>query len=342
MAPSSEIWEVARERLRAGERVFMVWVADHTRHSPGTRGAKLLLTQGGRAVGTVGGGIMEKALLERGAAALAQGAFEAEARTLHHHRQASPDARSGMICAGHQTNVATLLEPNRDLEGVQAICEALEADRAALLRLSPHTGITVRAQPPRRDVAPVRVVRSGSGWCYEEQLLSWHRAAIFGGGHCGQALSRLLVQLGYVVTVVDVRPELIDPNPGGATRAIVVADYALAAAEVPHPEITLAVVMTANLPSDVRALVGALPRPFPFLGVMGASAKLKAIRRALRDEHGATEEALERLVAPVGLPIGSSTPEEIAVSVAAQFIQERARLFPALGPSPLRSEADHL
>jgi len=332
---TSEIWEVAWAHLSAGEQVFMVWVADHTRHSPGTRGAKLALTRDGQTVGTVGGGIMEKTLLDRGTEALRRGELTPEVKTLHHHRQARADARSGMICAGHQTNVSLLLDPDRDLGAVSKVREALRDDQAALLRFSPGTGLTVHAEAPRRDIAPIRVVHTGDGWQYEEQLLSWHRAAIFGGGHCGQALSRLLVQLGYAVTVLDIRPELINPNPGGATHAMTVPDYTLAAARVTHPEITLAVVMTADFPSDVKALAGALKQPFPFLGVMGAPAKLKAIARALEDEHDFSQEALQRLVAPVGLPIGSSTPAEIAVSVAAQFLQERARLFPALAPSPL-------
>ncbi len=89
--------------------------------------------------------------------------------------------------------------------------------------------------------------------------------------------------------------------------------------------------MTSDFPSDVAALSGVVGRLFPFVGVMGSPVKLKAIFDRLR-EQGFTDDQLDRLQAPVGLPIGSSTPEEIAVSVAAQILQQRDR-----APSPRRS-----
>ena len=159
--------------------------------------------------------------------------------------------------------------------------------------------------------SPQRALHEGpDGWAYTEQLLPLRRAALFGGGHCAQALATLLRDLGWHVTVFDDRPEMVG--------AVTVPDMGEAAARVKYPEWTEAVCLGTDLATDVASLVGILKRPFPFVGVMGAPAKLSRIRRALEQDPG------DRLTAPVGLPIGSRTPQEIAVSIAAQLIARRA------------------
>ena len=113
-----------------------------------------------------------------------------------------------------------------------------------------------------------------------------------------------------------------------------VDDYAEAGARIRQPEWTHVVVMSADVDSDIRGLLGVAEGPFPYIGVMGAPAKLARIRSALK-QAGIGEEAIARLYGPIGLPMTSNTSEEIAVSVAAQILQERERLFPfTAAPSP--------
>jgi len=66
--------------------------------------------------------------------------------------------------------------------------------------------------------------------------------------------------------------------------------------------------------------LGAIDLPFPFIGVMGSQSKIADINKQLMKE-GITKDQLKRLTAPVGIPMVSNTPEEIAVSVAAQILQ---------------------
>ena len=132
-------------------------------------------------------------------------------------------------------------------------------------------------------------------------------------------------RLNYEVSVLDTRPDatLFRDNQDAHQR-IVVPDYAEAGSRIEAPEATAVVVMTTDYPSDVRALSGVLPLPFPFIGVMGSQAKLNRIRGDLR-QMGFGPTDLARLQGPVGIPIGSHTPEEIAVSVAAQLIRDSRR-----------------
>ena len=80
--------------------------------------------------------------------------------------------------------------------------------------------------------------------------------------------------------------------------------------------------MTTDVASDVCGLLGIFDKPFPFIGVMGSENKISEIKNRLKTE-GISDNQLSRLTAPVGLPMVSNTPEEIAISVAAQLLQLR-------------------
>ena len=130
-------------------------------------------------------------------------------------------------------------------------------------------------------------------------------------------------RLGYDVFVFETREKVFDAEPEGVARRVeIVADFSLAGPRIDFPELTWVVVMTTDFPSDVRALTGAVRLPFRFLGVMGAPAKIAEIMKRL-EEEGFSPDELERVHAPVGLPIASHTPEEIAISVAAQVLKLR-------------------
>ncbi len=320
----TDFWQTLADHLAHGRRAFLALVVDNTRHSPGTVGARLLVTDDGETLGTVGGGVMERDVVARAARSLAEDDRLAELRTLHHRKRGDGE-RSGMICAGSQTNLYYLCRPEAEAETAAELAALTAAGRSGTLRIDPG-GMSVAAEPP--DLArPQRRLRragdDGGDWRYEEELLNRRRLAILGGGHCALALARVMTPLGYDVAAFEGPQKEPAAELAEHVRSLErVADFRDAGGRVEFPELTWAVVMTSDSPSDVRALAGLLPRPFPFLGVMGSSAKIREIRRRLAEE-GFTGDDLERLTAPVGLPIGSDTPEEIAVSVAAQILQLR-------------------
>lgn len=304
-------WRALLAELEGGHAVFLAWVVGASEHSPGTRGARLFLSASGARQGTIGGGIMEKKL-EAQASALLESSSPAyfDRRRLHHSRDADGE-RSGMICAGWQENLTLLLRPDKDRAAVAALAEQLEGGAPGFLCLS------------ARGVEAVAEGEALEGE-YREPLQNRRRIAIFGGGHCGQALATQMALLGYDVLLLETRAAVVPSgsSQGSAIIVSLVEDFRQAAEEIELAEQTAVVVMTTDFPNDVRALEGALRRPFPFCGVMGSEAKLEEIRARL-DALGFGPEDLARLVAPVGLPIGSHTPPEIAVSVAAQILSRR-------------------
>ena len=99
-APAAYLASIS-SRLHPPSPEYLALVAENTRHSPGTVGARLLVAENGETVGTIGGGVMERDLIARAAVPLRDGGFLCELQTLH-HRRAGEGERSGMICAGSQ------------------------------------------------------------------------------------------------------------------------------------------------------------------------------------------------------------------------------------------------
>jgi xanthine dehydrogenase accessory factor len=318
-------WETVASHLKNGERVFLALVVDHTVHSPGTTGAKLLVTENNKMMGTIGGGIMEYNLVNRAKEILENGEFTPELQTLI-HQKSGYDESSGMICAGKQTNLYCVFNPEKDDKTIFEIVNVLKNGQSAVLSIS-QDGLAIQKQNNEKSNVQFKLTKNDKNWVYQEQLKNFKNIAIIGGGHCSFALSRIMNQLDYDVFVFDTRSNLFTVDENKFAQSIqIVNDYLEVADKIDYPEITQVVVMTTNVTSDVRGLLGILQFPFPFIGVMGSQAKISEIKKRLK-RGGISNGQLNKLTAPVGIPMTSNTPEEIAISVAAQLLQLRAGLF---------------
>ncbi len=158
---------------------------------------------------------------------------------------------------------------------------------------------------------------------FEPQLFTQWVVAVFGAGHVAQELCRVMQTWSCSVRVFDHRQEWIDRLPKSVN--IVAKCLPNPADEVASlPEGTFLLSMTQGHAFDVPILTQALKRHerFAFLGVIGSRIKGDKIRNELR-AAGVPDLGIERLVCPIGLPIGDNTPPEISVSIAAQLISLR-------------------
>ena len=158
---------------------------------------------------------------------------------------------------------------------------------------------------------------------------------VFGAIDFSRAMARIGKYLGYRVTVVDARPVF-------ATRArlpdadeIVVAWPDEFLARAPVDRRTVLIVLTHDVKFDIPVLMAAFRTPAAYIGVMGSrrthAERVEALRAA-----GAADADLARLCAPVGLDIGARTPEETAISIAAEIVAMReGRAGGRLSESPL-------
>jgi xanthine dehydrogenase accessory factor len=147
---------------------------------------------------------------------------------------------------------------------------------------------------------------------------------VFGAGHVAQALVELLLRLDCNVTCIDTRAEWLERLPDSPKlRKIESRDMPAEVARLRDD--SFVVLMTMGHTSDKPILLEILrTRTFPYLGVIGSNAKAKRLRQDIA-EAGLPEESQKRFYCPIGLPLGSDSPQEIAVSVVAQLLQERDR-----------------
>ncbi|KUK57873.1 MAG: hypothetical protein XD80_1169 [Synergistales bacterium 53_16] len=146
---------------------------------------------------------------------------------------------------------------------------------------------------------------------------------IFGAGHVGRALARLAAATGYKTTVWDDREEYANPEriPWGRNIACPLED-AFKEGRLSLDGRSYVVVVTRGHVLDEEVVRKMEGYPVAYLGVIGSRKKIAAVRQRLI-ESGVKEEFLDGIYQPVGLPIGSETPEEIAVSVLAEIIAVR-------------------
>ncbi len=310
------VWEHALASLRAGEPVALLCVLDSRGSSPGRQGFKMSVTAASLA-GSIGGGIMEHKFVETARALLLRP--EAEPLVRHQiHRSDAPADRSGLICSGEQWLLVLPLRPP-DLPVVQRLAERLRHGDPGRLTLSAASRLTLTEAT---DAGPHYTLALGPAWQYSERLGFRDHATIVGGGHVGLALSRTLATLEFDLTVLDNRPDLnthqLNPYPHQKR----VVNYETLAREIaagPHQYVIL---MTFGYRTDLIALRQLLTLPLRYLGVMGSASKIAEMLASLRVE-GISADQLARVHAPIGLPIHSRTPEEIAISIAAELIRER-------------------
>jgi xanthine dehydrogenase accessory factor len=147
--------------------------------------------------------------------------------------------------------------------------------------------------------------------------------AIFGAGHVAQALVRVLVPMDCRILCFDPRPEWLARLPASANlRALPLEDADSAVDSLPEDAFVLA--LTQGHATDLPVLQRALQKSFRFVGAIGSKSKRVTLERELRNA-GIPEKKITDFQCPLGLPIGTNHPQEIAVSIAAGLIEARDR-----------------
>ncbi len=199
-----------------------------------------------------------------------------------------------------------LVLPGGGTEGTVGGGEVEERSREAALEM-------LDAGRPRHRTVEVATQCGGRVEVFLELFGGARRLVVVGGGHVGAAVARLAATVGYRVTVVDPAGA---PRLSGTTGIEVIVSGDPAALDGIAPDGTQVLVATGDREDDIRWAVEALGRGFAGVGVIGSATKARIVRRAV--EEAGRDPGLLRC--PVGLPIGSETPEEVAVSVVAELI----------------------
>ena len=298
-----------------GLRVATATVVRTERSAPRDPGAVLAVSERGDVAGSVTGGCVEPAVYEEAREVLAGGAPR-----LRSYGIANEEAfEVGLPCGGTVHIFIDLLDP----AVVAPIAEAVREERPIALEVAvsgPAVG-TKRLVTDGELLArgETGIVETDEGEVFVTSFAPRPNMYVFGAVDHAGAVAEIGRFLGFRVTVCDARARFVTRERFPDVDELVVEwpDRFLATADV--DERTAICVLTHDHKFDVPLLKVALDTPARYIGAMGSKRTNEERAERLKAE-GITEEQLARIKAPIGLDIGSRSPNEVAVAVAAEIV----------------------
>ena len=159
---------------------------------------------------------------------------------------------------------------------------------------------------------------------------------IFGAGHVGYYLGRIAHEAGFAVHVIDDRAAFANRERFPFATEVIVDDIPQWLQNTPLPATAYAVIVTRGHRNDLDALRALAPQALRYIGLIGSRAKVARLYEQLLSDTPIDPALLERIHAPIGLDLGAVTPQEIAVSIAAELIAVRRGKADALSSASLR------
>lgn len=166
------------------------------------------------------------------------------------------------------------------------------------------------------------MICGGSMEVYVEAVLPDPELVIFGAGHVGQCVAGIAKIIGFRTIIVDDRIKYANRERFPDADAIHAGAWEESFTQLRINDASYLLIVTRGHQYDLACLRYALTTPAHYIGLMGSARKVKMFLETLERE-GVDAGRFQRIHAPVGVPIGSETPEEIAVSIAAELIAVR-------------------
>jgi len=298
----------------AGQQALLATVVRTWGSSPRPVGSIMGLCETGAVAGSVSGGCVEDDLIARYTHAGAPDALcpapGGAPRLIQYGVTADEAHRFGLPCGG---TLELLLEFDPSATQLAELVQALQAGR--LMCRSVHLAdgcvtLTPTEAPAGLTLDARQIVNTfGPGW----------RMLIIGAGQMSEYLATMAQFSGFAVTVCDPREQYRGVWQVPGVR--VLADMPDDAVAVFAPDRRACVIALTHDPKlDDLALLQALDSPAFYVGAIGSRRNSAARRQRMMEHFARTQEQLARLRGPAGLPIGSKTPPEIAVSIMAEVL----------------------
>jgi xanthine dehydrogenase accessory factor len=307
----TSFWQHLADALATTDKLMLLLVVDSKGSSPAKAGAKMFLTGQGKSLGSMGGGAFEQKILRMARRLLDDKQFNPQI-IRHQHQLDAAEEASGMICGGEQT---LLLYACRMRD--KALFQQIAARPAGVLMFSP-AGLQWHHE--MELAAPYQFsYRNETDWLYQENLALQRQAYIVGGGHVSLALSKILATLDFDITVIDERDTPATLAHNHYAQIKLTMPYREIRDIIPEGDQVFVFIMTHSHKTDEKIAGQLAGKRVRYLGVLGSRKKMEHLKANLA--HRLPVESLQRIRGPIGLPINSHTPAEIAVSIAAEVIQ---------------------
>jgi xanthine dehydrogenase accessory factor len=224
-----------------------------------------------------------------------------------------PSFKAAKLLVGEDgTLVGTIGGGCVEAEVVQAAREAMAEERPRTLRFNLN-------ESPRSDTG---LVCGGSLEIFVEPVLPAAVVYVFGAGHVGLNVYKVARIAGFEVVVVDDRELYASRERFPEAREVLAGEMDDLLPRLSPGPGAYVVIATRGHRHDMKVLRWAVGTPAGYVGMLGSRRKVIAVFRELRGE-GIDPAALERVHAPIGLDLGATTPEEIAVAVVAELVAVR-------------------
>ncbi len=198
----TDLWDFIHKTISSEKKAVLLTVAESSNSSPGRQGFKMVVSEDAEQFGTIGGGIMEKDMIEYSLDLL----FGNESKTIKklHHTDKTKYEKSGLICGGYQIIVFTVID-NSHINLIEEIISLSKEKQNGKLVIS-HTAIKYNKADTMNPVS--FEYKTDNEYEYRENIGLPLIAFIAGGGHVGLAVSRIMKSIGFYVIVFDHRADV--------------------------------------------------------------------------------------------------------------------------------------
>ena len=314
-----EILHTALEWLQHGQEVILVTVLKTWGSSPRPAGSLLIMRGDGRTAGSVSGGCVEQDLVER---YRSQQLSDGYPTRIDYGVNREDATRFGLPCGGR---LELLVERLHDPAQLQEILDALQQKQLIARHVDLNSGqVSLQPASAEQDFVYSNI--------YVRKILGpqWSLLLI-GAGHLSQMVSQLALMLGYRVIVSEPREEYAQGWQLADTELTSLMPDDAVQTFIQQPR-SIVLALTHDPKLDDLALLDALSSQAFYVGAIGSQRNCDARRQRLKQLCISVAQ-LSRLHAPVGLPIGSHTPAEIALSIMAEITQQRNAVSRSVKPS---------
>ncbi len=343
------------ECVQQKQTVALATVVSSKGSLPMSKRAKMLVFEDGSIHGTIGGGVLEARVIDEAREVLQTH----RTKIVQIDLTSDQIEADGLTCGGTVEILLEYFTPHAEQLVIEAALQTIEYGQTAVIasllpdiavnRLHPqhrtiliqHDGSLVGTTGLEQlDLAILELARPKLGQpflkacdlsltppqparVFLETLLPTPTAYLFGGGHISLHLSHILHFIGFDYVVIDDRPEFLTRERFPEAKDLVCQSFdSIFDTLTLLPQASYLIIVTRGHKSDQEVLMQALRTDAAYIGMIGSRRKIHLMFEHLRTQ-GIPHATLDRIHAPIGLEIGADTPEEIAVSIAAELIQVR-------------------
>ena len=334
----------ACQLLREGQDFAVTLILHQSGSTPRESGTLMLVEADGTIMGTVGGGRSEAETIVQAVLAIQQ----RQPKLLHFDMSNDDAAGEGLICGGETDIWVDYVDAQNSayLELYTAMADLWENGQKAWWGFYPDVAADYRQCLLREDGSVIGAFADAAGTItvgrrqyksfdvftfsehkelYLKRIGTEGKAVIYGGGHVAQQLVSLLSMVGFETVVMDDRESFANASRFPSADRLWVQDLSQGILEVePCNEDSYCIIVTRGHAFDRDVLAQVLRCNAHYIGMIGSRSKRDAIYDYLL-KQGYTQADIDRVHSPIGLDIKAQTPQEIAISIAAELIQVRRR-----------------